>query len=87
MRLCRDALDGKLTQHTKCLSVCFAKRRGFRTVEARYLPFLHALLRAKGKENENLKWLRTVTDRKIFDEIKDAAIQRFLTEETVLATR
>jgi hypothetical protein len=48
---------------------------------------LHALLHAKDKETENLKWLKTVTGAKILDEIKDATIRRFLVEEKVLATR
>jgi hypothetical protein len=69
------------------VSICFAKRRGIRTVQSRHLPFLHALLHAQGKEAENLKWLPAVTAEKAIVEIGDAAIRRFLVEERVLASR
>jgi hypothetical protein len=87
MRLCGDANAGNLSHHTRCLSLCVSTRRGFRTVYARNLPFLHILLRAHGKDGENRKWLKGITSVKTMAEVQDTAVKRFLEEEKVMATR
>lgn len=87
MRLCQDAKDGRLSQHAKCCVTCLPKRKGgVRMVRARQLPFLQALLRADGKQQENIKWLKTVMAPKVFDEIQDQAIRRFLATEHAFLT-
>ncbi|HEY0469771.1 MAG TPA: hypothetical protein VGC79_36525, partial [Polyangiaceae bacterium] len=60
---------------------------GQRTVEARHLPFLHALLRASTRSSENLAWLRKVTEGAQLEKIRDVAVRRFLSEELTVATR
>lgn len=87
MRLCGDAKAGNLSHHTRCLNLCVSLRRGFRTVYARNLPFLHILLRAHGKDAENRKWLKGITSAKTMAEVQDTAVKRFLEEEKVMATR
>ncbi len=87
MRLCQDARDGVLTQHKKSLSICFLKKRNVRSVQAKYLPFLHGLLRASSKEKENREWLKASTSKKSMEEVKDPAIRRFLEDEMRLAIR
>jgi hypothetical protein len=87
MRLCLDAREGRLSQHTRCLVTCLSKRRGVRTVQAKHLPFLHALLRAEKRESENRRWLMSAASEKMAADVKDLAVRRFLDEERVLATR
>jgi hypothetical protein len=87
MRLCSDTKGGNLSQHQRCLNLCVSTRRGSRTVYARNLPFLHILLRAQGRDAENLKWLKSVTSAKTMPEVRDIAVKRFLEEEKVLAMR
>ena len=86
-RVCQDAIEGTLTKHAKCLATCVSTRAGRRTVEARHLPFLHALLRASNRTRENLTWLRKVTAPGELEKIRDTAVRRFLTDEVTLATR
>jgi len=87
MRLCQDAKDDRLSKHGKCCDTCLPKKKGgVRTIRARRLPFLQALLRASGKEQDNIKWLKSVMAPKVFSEIKDQAIQRFLNTEYTLLT-
>jgi hypothetical protein len=81
LRVCHDAKEGRLTKHKECLMSCISKKRGTRTVQARNLPFLHVLLHAQGKEAENRKWLRDVTSPKLFTDIQEQTIRRFLETE------
>lgn len=87
MRICQDAKDGRLSKHAQCFATCLTKRHGARTIPAKQLPFVYALLRAKEKAAENLKWLRTVNTKKTMDEIRDPCIRKFLEHELVFATR
>jgi hypothetical protein len=86
-RVCQDAIDGRLTKHARCLATCVSTRAGRRTVEARHLPFLHALLRAPTRTSENLVWLRKATETAQMEHIRDPAVRRFLSEELTVATR
>lgn len=86
MRLCQDVKEGKLSHFAKCLAVCVPKKDGVRSIRAQYLPFLHALLHAQGKELENRAWLIANTSAQMIAEVKDSAIRRFLEAERVLAT-
>ena len=87
MRVCDDALMGKLTKHVKCLATCISTRAKRRIVEARHLPFLHALLRATPRAKENLAWLQTVATSAQLEKVHDGAVRRFLAEEMTFATR
>ena len=86
MRLCQDAREGKLSHFAKCVATCMPKKHGARSIRAQYLPFLHALLHAEGREIENRNWLITNTSAQIIAEVKDSAIRRFLEAERLLAT-
>ncbi len=87
MRACQDAVEGRLTKHAKCLATCLSSRGGRRTVEARHLPFLHAMLRAKTQMTENLAWLKKMTTEAELAKIGDRAIQNFFRDELTLAMR
>jgi hypothetical protein len=87
MRICHDAIEGRLTKHAKCLRSCLSPRFGRRTVEARHLPFLHALLRSQLRASENLTWLRSATSPEQLQKIDDLVVRRFLLEEFSAATR
>jgi len=87
MRVCEDARRGKLVKHAKCLAKCLSQRYQKRSIEARYLPFLFAMLRAPGKEAENAAWLKKYASEEALNQIDDAAIKTFLRDELRHATR
>ncbi len=87
MRLCEDALAGRLTKHAELLKACLSAKGGIRSVEAKKLPFLHALLHAEGRAAESVAWLTNVLKGPKAQKLQDPAIQKFLEEELVVASR
>ena len=85
MRLCQDARDGKLQQHTKCLNHCLNYSGKSLGIQVRHLPFLFLLLRANGNQDDNIDWLKKTTGKT--EKIKDAVIRKFVEVEFGTATR
>lgn len=87
MRLCDDALGGRLTRHGELLKSCISSSGRSRTIRANHLPLLFAMLRAPGKEEENLAWLKNTVDSPKSVQFGDEVITRFLAEELAIAKR
>jgi Reverse transcriptase (RNA-dependent DNA polymerase) len=87
MRLCRDALDGRLQKHDSCLKLCFRKIRGEYTIPARFAPFMFLMLNSQARAPQNLKWLKWANSPKILQQVRDDATRKLLEFELKRAIR
>jgi hypothetical protein len=87
MRFCREAKNGELRRHKSCLNLCLQRSRGTRSIEGRYLPFLHVALQASSQRDVNLRWLEWALSDKTRVDIKDRTILAFLEEQHRAITR
>ena len=59
LQLCAAARAGQLDTRAKLLSMCLKVKNGFRTIEARHLPFVRLVLETGHYKDSSESWLKT----------------------------